>query len=367
MRSKLFLLGIVVLVLAVGVQGAVIAQSSGKPAQSAPPAARPAATAGKAPGGVSPKPAPVQPESAVASNTRGYGDVVVAKGQTVKELSTVKGDVTVYGHVTGDATAMMGDVDVRPGGKIDGDATSVIGDVRVRTGGKVGGDATAVMGNVIHEIGGTIDGHGFSVGFAKPTWMVEEFGDIGGLLFFAVFAAVVLFAQVLVAAIVVAIWPGRMQTIAEVSFGRPGWSLLYGLIGLMAVIPVALLLLITCVGIPFIGVEVVLLYIMWVAGAVGVKLALGQKVRHFRSPVWAVVVGTVLLGLVRLIPLAGGLIVLVLIVVGFGAVIMTGFGTAPDWFARRFCRATPAPPAPGPAEGTGNSGGEGAPGAAATP
>jgi len=303
----------------------------------------------------------------LTQKTSVHGDVVVEKGQTVKEATTVRGDVIVYGHVTGDATVVMGDIDVRHGGKVDGRATAVMGNVRVRNGGKVGGDATCVMGSVIHEVGGTIGGSTTSVGFPLPWWMVGGFGNMRGLLFFAIVWTVILVAQVLVAAIVVAIWPGRMQAIAECSFGRPGWSLIYGLIGLVAALPLALLLLITCVGIPFIGVEIVLLFIMWIAGGVGVKLALGQKVRHFGSPVWAAAVGAVLLGLVGLIPLAGGLIVNVLFLMGVGAVIMTGFGTAPDWFVRRFPPTAPPLPAPGAAQGTGDSGGDSAPPAATTP
>ena len=132
---------------------------------------------------------------------------------------------------------------------------------------------------------------------------------------------------------------------------RPGWSVLYGIAGALAAVPVALLLLVTCVGIPFIGIEAVLLYAMWIVGAVGVKLAVGQKLgeavnKPFSSPIWAVVVGALLLGLVRLVPLAGGLIVSALFLFGFGAVINTGFGTHPDWFSRRFSKTAPIQPAP---------------------
>lgn len=311
--------------------------------------------------------------SSGASKIDVHGSVTVQKGETLKEVSTVKGNITVYGHITGDATAVMGKVDVRPGGRIDGDATAVMGDVRVRKGSKIGGDATAVMGAVIHEIGGTIDGSTTSVGFPMPKWLIQGYENLGGVAVLGGLWAVILLAQILVAALVVALIPGRMQVIADVFISQPGWSLLYGLIGLMVALPVALLLLITCVGIPFIAVEVVFLYIMWVVGSVGVKLALGQKIRRFQSPIWSAVVGAVLLGLVRLIPLAGGLIVHTLFVVGFGAVIMTGFGAAPDWFSRRVARSTPtppppgptaisppAPPAPGPIEGTSDSGGDSA-------
>ena len=73
------------------------------------------------------------------------------------------------------------------------------------------------------------------------------------------------------------------------------------------------------------------------------KLAIGQKLgegvhRPFDSAIWAAVVGTVLLWAVWLVPFAGDLIVSALSVIGFGAVIITGFGTHPDWFSRRFSK-----------------------------
>lgn len=287
---------------------------------------------------------------------KAHGNVVVAKGQTVREATAVKGNVTVYGHVTGDASAVMGNVDVKSGGKVDGDATAVMGNVIVRSGGSVSGDATTVMGGVIHEVGGTIGGSKTSIGPSMPHWTRGWFGGLGetgGLLFFGIVAGVVLIAQVLVAVLLVALFPQRMATVAECSLTRPGWSALYGIAGVMAAVPVAILLLVTCVGIPLIGVEAILLYAMWVVGAAGIKLAVGQKLgeavnKPLLAPVWAAVVGAVVLGLVRLIPFVGSLIVHVLFVFGFGAVIMTGFGSHPDWFSRRFSKTAPTQPTPVP-------------------
>lgn len=101
-------------------------------------------------------------------------------------------------------------------------------------------------------------------------------------------------------------------------------------------------------------------WVIWAFGGVGVKLAVGKKLgegmnRPFRSPVWAVVVGAILLGLVRHIPIVGGMLVSALVLFGFGAVIMTGFGADPDWFSRRFSKTaqtqpTPAPPTDTPHE-----------------
>lgn len=291
--------------------------------------------------------------SGEATNT--HGDVVVAKGQTVSEATAIQGDVTVYGHVTGDASAVMGEVDVLSGGVVDGDATAVMGDVTVRSGGTVNGDATAVMGGVIQHIGSHVGGQVTRVGFPVPKWLgtwIPGIGEVSGIAVLLVIAVAFLVFWALVTAVIVAIWPARMQTIAECAIRRPGWSLLYGVVGLLTILPLMILLLITCVGIPLIPVELLFVFIIWLVGAAGVKLAVGQKIgqgigRPFRSPVWAAVVGSCLLSLITfpVVPMIGNTICYILFTFGFGATIMTGFGASLDWFPRRFSRPPSPPPA----------------------
>ncbi len=275
-------------------------------------------------------------------------DVVVRKGETVAEATAVMGDVTVNGHVTGDAVAVMGNVYVPAGGKVDGDAVAVMGKV-VRSGtGNIKGDVTSV-------------GWGFpqTTWSGVPGWLLPNSAkDWDGWLAFLLYNAGGLVLGALLTAVVIALFPQRMSAIAECSLEKPGWSLLYGLAAALLVIPVAFLLLITCIGIPLIAVEVVLVVLLAIAGTVAVELALGRKIaagvgHPIASAVWAGVVGAVVLGLVELVPLVGITISLVLYTIGAGAALMTGFGARPDWFASKFDKtsrpvAQPAPYAPPP-------------------
>jgi hypothetical protein len=292
-------------------------------------------------------------------STNVQGSIVVVKGETVDEATAVQGDITVYGRVAGDATAVAGKLDVRPGGVVDGDATSVMGDLYVRPGGTVKGDATAVMGTVVQEIGGTISGQKTSVGFPVPKWLAGHMvglGGTGGIVVLLILATASLVFWALVTMIVVAIWPDRMQAVATCTVTRPGWSVLYGVVGMLTILPLMIVLAITCVGIPLILVEIVLVVALLLVGAVGVKLALGQMIgkgigRPFRSLIWPAVLGSVILSLIRfpVVSMAGQFICGILFTFGFGAAIMTGFGTSPDWFPRRFSRQRPAAPVVGPA------------------
>lgn len=262
-------------------------------------------------------------------------DVVVEKGQTVTKAAAVMGNLTVKGHVTGDAVAVMGNVYVPSGGKVDGDAVAVMGKV-IRSGtGSIKGDVTSV-------------GWGFpqTTWYGVPGWLLPSSTEKwDGWMLFLLYNAGGLVLSALLTAVVIALFPQRMSAIAETSIEKPGWSLLYGIAAALLVIPVAFLLLITCIGIPLIAVELVFVVMLVIAGSVAIELALGRKIsagigRPIQSAVWAGVVGALVVGLIELIPFIGIMISLVLYTLGTGAALMTGFGSRPDWFASKFDKSS---------------------------
>lgn len=264
------------------------------------------------------------------------GNVEIESGQTVVDVNAVMGNVTIRGHVTGDVAAVMGDVTVCPEGRVDGNINVVGGTVNKEPGSFVGGNVSTV-----------------GLGGSERFWRIIGGFPFEGPIIILVFAGALLLHALLAAAIV-ALFPARMQMIADTSVERPWWSLLYGLIGWALIVPVTILLVLTCIGIPFVFFEFVLVFCAWVAGATGIKLAVGRKIgvalnRPIESAVLAAVIGSVLLSLLKAIPFVGVAVVLVLVTLGFGAVIMTGFGAGPDWFTQRLNKgsATPASPAAG--------------------
>jgi|GEM_PF-1978754 len=299
----------------------------------------------------------------VGSSHKVGNDVVIAKGQTINEATAVQGDVIVYGHVTGSATAVMGNVYVKPGGKVDRDAVAVMGRVVQSPAGTVGGEVTSLDLGIPRHAWWSLPGSAWWTGTNR----------FGGWLMYVLYLGGGIVLSALLTAVVIALFPQRMTMIAECSMDKPGWSLLYGVVGAMLVVPIALLLLVTCIGIPLIAVEAVLVVLLMIAGGVGVELGVGRKtgigVGHpIASAVLAGVVGSVLMGLLELVPFVGGLVVWTLYTLGAGAALMTGFGASSDWFPRRFDKSSrttapqpvpaaqtpyappPAPPA-GPVEG----------------
>ena len=113
----------------------------------------------------------------------------------------------------------------------------------------------------------------------------------------------------------------------------PGPSAVIGLLGFMAVPPLALLLLVTVVGIP---VAVLVLPVVLAAGLLlgftSLALALGARFPTRdprRSQVLALGFGALIFFLVDLVPVLGSLAMGVLGLFAFGAVLRTRFGSGP--------------------------------------
>ncbi len=275
-----------------------------------------------------------EPESAEAGS-RGSekvevsGPVVVRKGETVSDAVSVMGGVVVHGHVTGDAVAVMGNVTVMPGGRIDGDAVAVGGRVVKEGDGYIGGDTQSIR----------LPFFGSFKGWSFDGW--EHFALIGGLI--SLFKGLLF---IVLAVLVVALFPVRANMVAETVLDRPGPSMLYGVVAAVLILPIALLLLVSCIGIPLIAVEALLVVIAWAFARIAVGLAVGRKVgdavnRPIANGILAAALGILIMALVELVPFAGGLAVFVLTLIGFGAVILTGFGTDPEWYVNRKRRPEP--------------------------
>ncbi|WP_408960028.1 polymer-forming cytoskeletal protein [Natrinema sp. 74] len=111
--------------------------------------------------------------TAAQSGAQAGGTVVVEEGETVDDLEAFGGTVVVRGTVTGDVSAVGGDVTVADTGQVTGDleaaggsvtiagavdggVETAGGSVTVTESGTVGGEFTAGAGNVI--IDGTLEG-----------------------------------------------------------------------------------------------------------------------------------------------------------------------------------------------------------------
>lgn len=278
-----------------------------------------------------PVPAPVTPTpGAVIQNDNDLvkvgEDIVVEAGEAVRNVIAVRGDVIIKGHVTESAIAVLGDVHVLPGGVIDGDAVSVMGSVNKESGATISGKETSVGINGAVDSGKDIPKH------IKKVGSRAVFPFIGFLLL-----------SLFVAILLTVLFPQRITMVSNIIQEKPGLSALYGIAGGLLIIPIALLLFITCIGIPIIVIEILLVALIWIAGKVTVDLVIGKRIsialnRPITSLVVAVILGEIVLHIISLVPVLGAVLVFAITVVGFGAVIMTGFGNDERWFINRFSK-----------------------------
>ena len=232
------------------------------------------------------------------------------------------GTITVLGRVSSDVVAVGGNLVVS--GEIEGRALALGGNVTLLPGAHIGGDVQAVGGSVSRSPGVRVDGQvdaGMTGGqFSLPniTTIIPVRLDWADVIFWA-------FSGLVVALFL----PSQLVRVQVMARRQPIGSLFLGLLAYVVGLVSALVLVLTCLGIPLalaIGV------VLW-GGSIFGTAALGHwlgsaltpgALRHKRFPfVLATVIGVTLLAIAATAPVVGGLIRAVVSMVGLGAVLLT--------------------------------------------
>lgn len=225
-----------------------------------------------------------------------HGDVLM-EGEVHDLLLVFHGDVTVTGHVVGDVVVFEGAVTIASGAVIDGDVASFSEPV-IEEGAEVRGEIRKP-----------------SRDFFRP---VEVFAARVALW---LAATVSLF---LLGALLLAFAPRGMDAIARVWDAGKGTAALWGLVVLIGLPLGAILLMVTLVGIPFGLGTLLALALLYSIGYVVGAWAFGRSiVREPRSRWLSFLAGFAIVRLLGLIPIVGGIVSLVVLVVGLGVAAVT--------------------------------------------
>jgi hypothetical protein len=222
-----------------------------------------------------------------------FGSVVVEPGQIVEgDLTVVFGDATIEGVVEGDLNVLGGSVDPRPGGIVTGQ---------------------------VHQVGGT-------VADAIVPWApsdVEQSPLIpDARLLWRV-------SWNLLALLVFLIFPLRTRMVLDRLERHPGLCTAVGVIGCIAVIPLAVLLAITILLIPLIPLELVCVLAGAFLGTAALALLVGRRLCELvspsttPSPLVALLVGLVLITAAELVPVLGTLVLVLVGLIGLGATMLS--------------------------------------------
>jgi len=225
-----------------------------------------------------------------------FGSVVVQPGQVVDgDLNVIFGDATIAGIVEGDVNVIGGNYDPRPGGIVTGQIN------------QLGGAVTQAV-----------------VPWAPSEAPYNPFVPDHRLLW--------RLSWNLLALLVFLIFPLRTRMVLDRLERHPGLSVAAGVLGCVAVIPLAVLLAITILLIPLILLEFVFVLAGVFLGTAALALLIGRRLCELispsttPSPLVALLAGIILISAAELVPVIGTLVLIFVGLIGLGATILSFAG-----------------------------------------
>ncbi len=279
---------------------------------------------------------------------------VLVLGKVNGDVSTVSGDVAVIGEVAGNVSSVSGTVTVL--GTINGKASVVGGNLRV--GGKVTGDTSVVGGSLETAPGGEVLGNSNSIGKGHLKFNFggrdarrnahgerRDHSSAGGFIkafwlssFMLLWRAALLILWVALSCAIAALFqPNIVRAQAELR-NAPARSIAFGFLWTILfwmLLVGCLILSLMVIGLPML---IVLFAFDLAVTAFGMTLVfsvvgdwMARKLNHPNASLYAAVfAGACLLGLLRLVPIAGSVIWFAAGLFGIGATLAARFGMEPN-------------------------------------
>lgn len=267
--------------------------------------------------------------------------VAVANNENDIHIFKMGTDVTVPAkQVMTEAVAIGGNVTILNDGQVTNDAVAIGGDVILKPNARVGGDAVAIGGQIIKEQGAMVGGSEVAM-FSNAKVFFDRFGLLGTLyLTNALFSLISLIVVFAFGVFLLLLLPGHIQTITATMHQHPFKSGMWGLGGIVAMTLFIALFAGSVFGFLLIPIANLTLAVAGLLGAIATGLWIGQKILPRREVAFIpFLVGMLILAVISLIPIAGGLIILMLNLFGFGAVLLSRVGTIqPETIQKRFDR-----------------------------
>jgi len=261
------------------------------------------------------------------------GGAVVPAGQTAGDVVVVDGPVNIAGRATGDVVSISGPVRVT--GRVDGDLITVSDRASLASSARVGGDLRYGDERPVLARGARVDGE-----ISKENW--DDAATGWGWVSLLGWWLAVSVSTLIVGALLVWLAPGALVAAERAVREHTGASIGWGVAIAIGVPLLAILALVTLVGIPF-GIALLLaaIPVLLVAYATSAWLV-GRRVLRSRSagPWASLLAGWGILRLAAIVPVVGGLVGLAATVMGLGALAVA------LWHARKPAAPAAKPDAP---------------------
>lgn len=255
--------------------------------------------------------------SADSSNIVKIGsDVTIEEGTKVRNVLAIGGQITIDGVVDNHIVAIGGSV-VLTGKAVVGGSVFCIGGIIVK------GRGAEVYGNLTE-----INADDISAAIANA--LSEEWE--GWSWIFAIISISIFLGVLLLTFLTVFLIPKPIRLISSAIKEKPLKVTVWGLAGLVLIVPLAVLLAISVVGIVLIPLEMTIVLCAVLVGFIAVSQLVGRKLftvlkRHDQSMVRETIWGLIILWLIGWIPYVGWIVKMCAIVLGLGSVLLTRFGT----------------------------------------
>jgi hypothetical protein len=283
-------------------------------------------------------PAPAKSQSGTLIEQRGSRrSRLPRKRRPGNDMVQLFHDVIVPGGTVlhGDAVSVLGSVEVEPGAVVEGNAVSVLGGVQIANGGVVLGDSVAVMGRLDIERGGQVLGEHVEVGagqvFGTPHRRPSARGFFSRLGPFGFFPTIGLFALLYLCGLfALRTWPDRVRGVSVSILGQPLRSFCIGFLCWLLLVPLAVLLCVTVVGILLLPLLPLCLFVATALGLSAVALRIGESLpagpgQTFVPPA-ALGMGIAVLLLVSFVPWVGIPLIALAHFLALGGVFGSRFG-----------------------------------------
>jgi hypothetical protein len=227
------------------------------------------------------------------SVTKFFTDVVVDPDETINgDLNVVFGSARIEGHVRGNVNVIGGSCDVVDSGTVDGDTHCVWNDA-----------AAAVTPLIVASSG------------------MDGFAAADRHLFVKIASSAIVVLMFL-------LFPVRMRLALDRVERHPGLAAAVGVAAFIAVVPVAILLILSLIGIPLIVLEVAALFAGVWLGTGAIALLVGRRLCELvmpsttPSPLFALILGLVVVSAAEIVPVVGWAVTALVWLVGIGACVL---------------------------------------------
>jgi len=243
-------------------------------------------------------------------------DVTIEEGMRVRNAVAIGGQVTVFGEVERHVVAI--------GGSVVLTKTAV-----------VGGNVVSLGGIIVRGRGAEVRGHLIEfnlsdISAAISTALNEDWE--GWSWIFAIISLSIFLAILILALLIARLFPEPIHVVS-LSIRENTFNVtLGGIFALVSIVPLALLLAVSVVGIILIPLEMLLVVCAALTGFIAVARLVGGKMFtilkiHDKSLVQETLWGLVILWLIGWVPYLGWMVKVIAIVLGMGGVLITRFGT----------------------------------------